>query len=162
MCFPHTIFHLITPHTPISTQSSNFSFQIKASVLFVYFFINAYVVGTQLNCIDLSMQFKWVPRTYAFIKKIRQKKLYKHHKISPLLIFFFSVSLVDRSQLARCVQLYKLEWYQNKYQCSSKDFEGRGVLGRALFVWPYKNEVNLCYVMCLEANHVTKYNPIRK
>ena len=47
--------------------------QITASVLFVYFFIKAYVVGTHLNCIDL-MQFKWVPTTYAFIKKIRKKK----------------------------------------------------------------------------------------
>ena len=28
-------------------------------------------MGTHLNCIDKSMQFKWVPITYAFI--IRQK-----------------------------------------------------------------------------------------
>ena len=37
--------------------------------IFLIFFINAYVVGTHLNCIDKSMQFKWVPTTYAFIKK---------------------------------------------------------------------------------------------
>ena len=49
------------------------SLQIIASVLFVYFFIKAYVVGTHLNCIDLSMQFKWVPSTYVLIKKIRKK-----------------------------------------------------------------------------------------
>ena len=47
------------------------SLQITAGVCFAYFFIKAYVVGTYLNCIDLSMQFKWVPTTYAFIKKIR-------------------------------------------------------------------------------------------
>ena len=29
--------------------------QITASVLFVYFFIKAYIVGTHLNCIDLLM-----------------------------------------------------------------------------------------------------------
>ena len=34
------------------------SLQITASVLFLYFFIKAYVVGTHLNCIDLLMQFK--------------------------------------------------------------------------------------------------------
>ena len=34
------------------------SLQITVSVLFLYFFIKAYVVGTHLNCIDLSMQFK--------------------------------------------------------------------------------------------------------
>ena len=34
-----------------------------------YAFIKTYVVGTHLNCIDKSMQFKWVPTTYAFIKK---------------------------------------------------------------------------------------------
>ena len=34
---------------------------------FLIFVIKAYVVGTQLNCIDKSMQFKWVPTTYAFI-----------------------------------------------------------------------------------------------
>ena len=38
---------------------------------FIFFFFNkkAYVVGNHLNCIDKSMQFKWVPTTYAFIKK---------------------------------------------------------------------------------------------
>ena len=50
------------------------SLQITASVIFVYFFTKAYVVGTHLNCIDLSMQFKWVPITHAFIKKIRKRK----------------------------------------------------------------------------------------
>ena len=25
-------------------------------------------MDTHLNCIDLSMQFKWVPKKYAFIK----------------------------------------------------------------------------------------------
>ena len=34
------------------------SLQITASVIFLYFFLKAYVVGTHLNCIDLSMQFK--------------------------------------------------------------------------------------------------------
>ena len=33
------------------------------------FFMNAYIVGTHLNCIDKSMQFIWVPTTYAFIDK---------------------------------------------------------------------------------------------
>ena len=36
---------------------------------FLTFFTKAYVVGTHLNCIDLSMQFKWVPTTYAFLYK---------------------------------------------------------------------------------------------
>ena len=31
--------------------------------VFLIFFIKAYVVGTHLNCIDKSMQFKWVPTT---------------------------------------------------------------------------------------------------
>ena len=37
--------------------------------LFLIFFIEAYVVGTRLNCIDKSKKFKWVPTTYAFRKK---------------------------------------------------------------------------------------------
>ena len=45
------------------------SLQIIASVLFVCFFIKAYFVDTHLNCIDKSMQFKWVPTAYAFIKR---------------------------------------------------------------------------------------------
>ena len=49
------------------------SLQITARVLFV-FFIKVHVVGTHLNCIDLLMQFKWVPATYAFIKKVRRRK----------------------------------------------------------------------------------------
>ena len=36
---------------------------------FLIFFIKTYVVGTHLNCIDKSMQFKWVPTTCAFTKK---------------------------------------------------------------------------------------------
>ena len=49
----NTVFDLITAHTPIA-QSSN----ITASIFSFYFFTKAYVVGTHLNCIDLSMQFK--------------------------------------------------------------------------------------------------------
>ena len=33
------------------------------------YIIKGYVVGIHLNCIDKLMQFKWVPTTYAFIKK---------------------------------------------------------------------------------------------
>ena len=37
---------------------------------FLIFFIKTYdVVGTRLNCLDLSRQFKRVPTTYVFIKK---------------------------------------------------------------------------------------------
>ena len=54
----HNLFDLITAHTPISAVEKFRSLQITASVLFLYFFIKAYVVGTHLNCIDLSMQFK--------------------------------------------------------------------------------------------------------
>ena len=34
------------------------SLQMAVSIPFVYFNIKAYVVGTHLNCIGLSMQFK--------------------------------------------------------------------------------------------------------
>ena len=50
------------------------SLQITVSVLFVYFFMKAYVMDSHLNCIDLSMQFKWVPITFDFIKKFRKEK----------------------------------------------------------------------------------------
>ena len=63
------VFDLITAHIRISAQSSD-------SVVFrlqpVYVLCTTYVVGTHLNCIDLSMQFRWVPTTYAFIKKIKK------------------------------------------------------------------------------------------
>ena len=42
---------------------------IAMFLFFLIFSIKAYVVGIHLNCIDKSMQFKWVPITYAFIKK---------------------------------------------------------------------------------------------
>ena len=51
------------------------SLQITASVFSRYLFIKANVVGTHMNCIDLSMQFKWVPTTCAFIKKIRKNRI---------------------------------------------------------------------------------------
>ena len=38
-------------------------------VFYSDFLDKAYVVGTHLNRILKSMQFKWVPTTHAFIKK---------------------------------------------------------------------------------------------
>ena len=38
------------------------SLQITARIIFLYVILKAYVVGTHLNCIDLSMQFRWVPQ----------------------------------------------------------------------------------------------------
>ena len=66
------------------------SLQITASAI-----LSTYIVCTHLNCIDLSMQFKWVPTIYAFIKKIRRKKTDKHHQIGSLLIFFFFFFFFD-------------------------------------------------------------------
>ena len=72
----NTIFDLITAHTPISAQSRNsVFFRLQPVYFFLYFFTKAYVVGTHLNCIDKSMQFKWVPTTYAFVKKVRKKRI---------------------------------------------------------------------------------------
>ena len=57
--FGHTVFDLITAHTPISAQSRNsVVFRLQPVYFFLYFFTKAYVVGTHLNCIDKSMQFK--------------------------------------------------------------------------------------------------------
>ena len=71
-----TIFNLITAHTPISAQSRNsVVFRLQPVYFFLYFFTKAYVVGTHLNCIDKSMQFKWVPTTYAFVKKVRKNRI---------------------------------------------------------------------------------------
>ena len=39
------------------------------AILFSDFLYKAYVVGTRLNCLFLSRQFKQVPITYVFIKK---------------------------------------------------------------------------------------------
>ena len=71
-----TIFDLITAHTPISTQSSNSIIQITASVLFVYFFIKAYVVGTHLNCIGFSRTRvkAWFISRYFYKKKNKKKQ----------------------------------------------------------------------------------------
>ena len=72
----HTVFDLITAHTPISAQSRNsVVFRLQPVYFFLYFFTKAYVVGTHLNCIDKSMQFKWVPTTYAFVKKVRKIRI---------------------------------------------------------------------------------------
>ena len=52
-------------------NSSNYAYAMFLCVCMFLsdFFVKAYVVGTHLNCIDKSMQFKWVPTTYPFIKK---------------------------------------------------------------------------------------------
>ena len=70
------VFDLITAHTPISAQSRNpVVFRLQPVYFFLYFFTKAYVVGTHLNCIDKSMQFKWVPTTYAFVKEVRINRI---------------------------------------------------------------------------------------
>ena len=47
---------------------SNDTYAMLLCFLFSDFLCKAYA-GTHLNCINKSMQFKWVPTTYAFIKK---------------------------------------------------------------------------------------------
>ena len=44
-------------------------------ILFSYFLYKAYVVGTNLNCIIMSVQFKLVPTTFAFKKKLTKSIL---------------------------------------------------------------------------------------
>ena len=52
----------------LKARSANDLFNgVYAMFFFFSDFIKAYVVGTHLNCIDKSMQFKWVHTTYAFI-----------------------------------------------------------------------------------------------
>ena len=58
-CTTFTVLDLITADTSYKRTVKQFRcLQITASVFSRYFFIKAYVVGTHLNCIDLSMQFK--------------------------------------------------------------------------------------------------------
>ena len=42
-------------------------------------------MGTHLNCIDKSMQFKWVPTTYAFYKEVDKKYTSCNSKTTELL-----------------------------------------------------------------------------
>ena len=56
-----------------TVKQFRYVFRLQPVYFFVYFLIKAYVMGTHLNCINL-MQFKWVPITYAFIKKIIKKQ----------------------------------------------------------------------------------------
>ena len=58
----------------LKTRSTKDFFNVVYAMnFFSIFYIKAYVVGTHLNCIDKSMQFKWVTTTYVFIKKVDQK-----------------------------------------------------------------------------------------
>ena len=69
------------PPTISKTRSANDLFNgAYAMFLFFFFFFNsfflilflkAYVVGTHLNCIDKSMQFKWVPTTFVCVEVLR-------------------------------------------------------------------------------------------
>ena len=72
--FGKICIHLLRVHFKNDEQRT---YLICSCISFLYsfffcfvliFFIKVYVVGTHLNCINKSMQFKWVPTTYAFIK----------------------------------------------------------------------------------------------
>ena len=48
----------------LKTRSANCYLMVFMQCFFrPIFFIKAYVLGTHLNCIDKSMQYKWVPTT---------------------------------------------------------------------------------------------------
>ena len=72
VCKQSTVFDLITTHTPIRAQSSNF-LVIRLQAVTIYFFVKAYAVGTHLICLDKSRLFKCVLTTYAFIKIVGNK-----------------------------------------------------------------------------------------
>ena len=55
-------------------------------------------MGTRLNCIAKSMQFKWVPTTNAFIKKLTKIKNTK----SRLLIFLKCNLSIGRYIFTKC------------------------------------------------------------
>ena len=57
--------YLPTKGTLSKKRSAKDLFDDVYVIFFLIFFIKAFVVGTHLN----SMQFRWVPTTYAFIKK---------------------------------------------------------------------------------------------
>ena len=55
------------------------------------------------------------------------------------------------------------KWYTVKpLSVLQLGFQGRGVLGWALFAWSYMNEGTMCHKMCLLSRHVTKYNPTKQ
>ena len=70
----YTLFTLITTHAHISAVKQFGSLQITASVLFVYFFIKAYVVGIHLILHQLVDAIQMIPTTYAIKKKISKRK----------------------------------------------------------------------------------------
>ena len=47
-------------------RTSNDAYAMFLCVFFYIFFIKAYVFGTHFNCIEKSMQFKWVPKTFLY------------------------------------------------------------------------------------------------
>ena len=59
-----------------SAELSNEAYRMVLSgFVFLIFFIKAWVVGSHLNCIDKSMQFRWELTTYAFMKKVDKSTL---------------------------------------------------------------------------------------
>ena len=56
-------------------DSSNDTYAMALCFLFLISVIIAYIVSTHLNCIDNSMQFKWVPTTYVFFKEVDKSTL---------------------------------------------------------------------------------------
>ena len=56
-------------YLPTKCISSKDLFDDVYVILFSYFLYKAYVVGTNLNCIVMSMQFKLVPTTKETDKK---------------------------------------------------------------------------------------------
>ena len=72
---------------------------------FLICFIKAYVMGSHLNCIDKSMQFKWVPATY--IRKYTGCNLKTTELLDCALI---RVCAVIRSNTERMTKIVRLKF----------------------------------------------------
>ena len=60
---------ILRVHLKIHQRNDAYAMFVVFIFIFLIFLIKAYFVGTHFNCIDKLMQFKWVSKTYAFIRK---------------------------------------------------------------------------------------------
>ena len=81
---------------------------------------HAYVVGTHLNCIDLSMQFRWVPTTSAFVKKWRKKYTGCNLKTTE----FLDCALIGVCAVIRSNTVYNFDPFKPHFYIVKLDFIG--------------------------------------
>ena len=116
-------------------------------VFFVqFFFINTYDVGAHLNCINLSMQFKWGSLNICLYKEVDKK--YTGYNLKTMELH--DCALIGVYAVIRLNTVY-IKKNKNKKKTESQNFGGNINITLNMFDCYVKSKFNILYLqLCID------------